>query len=324
MRHWKKKSMRYLLIDFGASYIKCVEYDSETEQYSNQSFHPSPFNTSSTITKQELKIILRGLLIEHHRVDRILICTILGGFYDGDTYHSWKSNQSGIASSCMIGGLFMDEPTFHIHEHHAKVFGIENFELGLKIIGYLDDTPIYSPLGDTDCVINSVMLDDYDILINMGTGSQVIRKTTRKSFIPSGRALLTFANFFEELGLDMFEYMSNLSLREVQNSSLIIDLNVFKQAHQYTDGGQIVGIHEGNFNLKNFIGSILKSYMNQYDQFISDVGCNRIILTGGIPKKLPIIHEYFSLMYPEKKVILDNHSIENTHRGMANYIQEYL
>lgn len=316
--------MKYLLIDFGASYIKCVEYDSQTEDYSNQSFHPSPFKTSQSITKQELRIILHGLILEHHTVDRILICTILGGFYDGETYHSWKSNVQGTPTSCMVGGLFVNEPTFHIHEHHAKVLRIKNFETGLEVIGYIDDKPIYSPLGDTDCVINSIRLDDHDVIINMGTGSQVVKKEGRKSFIPSGRAFLTFANFFEELGIDMFEYMSNLSLEEIRDSSLHINLNVFPQSHQYDGGGCVNGIQEGNFNMKNLIGSILRSYMNQYDDFISDKKYNRIILTGGIPKKLPVTHEYFSLKYPDKKIILDNHPIENTHRGMVNYIQEFL
>lgn len=316
--------MKYLLIDFGASYIKCVEYDSETEDYSNQSFHPSPFKTSATITKQELRIILHGLLLEHHTVDRIVICTILGGFYKDDTYHSWKSTVAGIPKSCMIGGLFIDEPTFHIHEHHAKVFGIENFETGLSIIGYIDDTPLYSPLGDTDCVVKSVQLSENDVLINMGTGSQVVNKTGRKSFIPSGRAFLAFANFFEEVGIDMFDYMSRLSVEEIECSSLDVNLNVFPQSHQYVGGGYIKGIQEGGFNLKNFIGSILRSYMSQYDEFICDAKYNHIILTGGIPKKLPVIHEYFSLKYPDKKIILDNHQIENTHRGMVKYIQEFL
>lgn len=316
--------MKYLLIDFGASYIKCVEYDSETEDYSNQSFHSSPFKTSATITKQELRIILQGLLLEHHAVDRIVICTILGGFYKDDTYHSWKSTVAGIPISCMIGGLFIDEPTFHIHEHHAKVFQIENFETGLKVIGYLDDKPIYSPLGDTDCVINSIRLDEHDVIINMGTGSQVVTKNGRKSFIPSGRSFLTFANFFTNLGIDMFDYMSNLSLQEIQQSSLHIDLNVFPQAHKYNGGGYISGIREDNFNLKNFISSILKSYMDQYHDYISDAKYKRIILTGGIPKKLPIIHEYFSVRYENKKIIVDNHKIENTHRGMVKYIEEYL
>ncbi len=316
--------MKYLLIDFGASYIKCVEYNSETEEYSNQSFHPSPFKINSTITKQNLRIILGGILLEHHGIDGVLICTILGGFYDGETYHSWKSTERGEPNSCMIGGLFIDEPTFHIHEHHAKVFKIENFESGLSVIGHINDIPLYSPLGDTECVINSVQLDDHDILVNMGTGSQVINKDGRKSFIPSGRAFLTFANFFSHLGIDMFDYMSNLSLQEIQQSSLHIDLNVFPQSHKYNGGGYINGIREDNFNLKNFIGSILKSYINQYDDYISDKKYNRIILTGGIPKKLSVIHEYLSVKYKDKKIIVDNHKIENTHRGMVNYIQEFL
>jgi len=316
--------MKYLLIDFGASYIKCVEYDSETEEYFNQSTHPSPFKTNSTITKQGLKIILHGILLEHHGVKRVLICTILGGFYDGETYHSWKSNEHGEATSCMIGGLFVDEPTFHIHAHHAKVFKMENFERGLSVIGYIDDVPFYSPLGDTDCVINSVQLDDHDVLINMGTGSQVVSKFGRKSFIPSGRAFLTFARFFEEIGIHLFDYMKAITISEIIDASLDVNLNVFQQSHWYTDGGFIGGIREDNFNIKNLVASLLKCYMEQYDEFLSDSEYSKIILTGGIPKKLPIIRDYFCVKYSDKKIILDDNEIENTHRGMVKYIGEYL
>lgn len=316
--------MKYLLIDFGASFLKVVEYDSETELYSNNYVVPSPFKHSNTITKDELRNLLHSVVSKHKDTERIVMCSILGGFYDGDTYHSWKSKESGVAVSCMISGLFDGEETFHVHEHQAKSLNIKEYETGLKLLGNFDGKEIYSILGDTDCVINSVRLTQYDVLINMGTGSQVAVKDSRKSFIPSGRALNVFYNFFYELGIDMFESMSELSIDDLNSATLSVDLNVFTQSHKYSGGGSINGINETGFTSKNLISSILKSYVDQYHEFISDKKYSRIILTGGISKKIPVIHEYLSLKYEDKKVIVDKNEIENTHRGIVNFIEEYL
>ena len=316
--------MKYLLIDFGASFLKVVEYDSDTELYSNNYSVPSPFKHSNTITKDELRNLLQSVVSKHTHIERIVICSILGGFYNGDTYHSWKSKESGVATSCMISGLFHGEKTFHVHEHQAKSLNIKDYETGLKLLGHFDGKEIYSILGDTDCVINSVRLTENDVLINMGTGSQVATKNSRKSFIPSGRALNVFYNFFSDLGIDMFEVMSELSLDDLNSATLTVDLNVFPQSHKYNNGGSINGINETGFTSKNLISSILKSYVDQYHEFVSDSKYSRIILTGGIPKKIPVIHEYLSLKYEDKKVIVDKSEIENTHRGIVNFIEEYL
>jgi|688.fasta_scaffold103991_3 hypothetical protein len=316
--------MRYLLIDFGASFIKTVEYNRITKEYTNPNNLISPFSEVNSISKNELKKILFEILNIHIGIDAIIICSILGGFYDENIYHTWKSNKKGISSSCMIGGLFIQEDTFHVHEHHAKYINTNEYISDIRVIGNLNDIPVYSPLGDTQCVIKSVELDDNDVLINMGTGSQVITKRSINSFIPSGRSLNVFSNFFKDLGIDFFDFAKSLTISDIIDSSMDINLNNFPEAHLYKSGGSISGITESNFTFKNLLSSVFKSYVNQYIDFIDENKVRRIILTGGIPKKIPIVSEYFLEIYPNKIIEVDKNIVENTHIGMVKYINEFL
>jgi hypothetical protein len=137
----------------------------------------------------------------------------------------------------------------------------------------------------------------------------------------------TFNEFFKSLGLDMFDILKTITIDDVKNSSLIIDLNTFPQAvayHKTIQGGHILGITEGNFNVINLLGSILKNFVEQYKEYILDSGCTNIVLTGGIPKKLPIIKQLFEIYYPSFTIIQDINEVENTHRGIASYIKKYL
>ena len=109
--------MKYLLIDFGASFIKSIIYNKDIDTYSDACNIVSPFQTQNEITKQELLSILQGLISSN--IDGVLICSILGGYYEGDTYHSWKGEQL-TKNYCLVSGLFSDTDSFHIHEHHQE------------------------------------------------------------------------------------------------------------------------------------------------------------------------------------------------------------
>ena len=310
--------MKYLLVDFGATYIKCAIYDKTQDSYIKGQTIPSPFSKTDKISKTELLDILSGIIHKHEKVDGVVICTILGGSYIGDEYHSWKSPQCIIGDKCMISGLINAKP----HVHHSPFTNANEYLNALEVIGIISSTPIYSSLGDTDCVIKSINLTPTSVAINMGTGSQVITQDKIERYFPSGRMFLTFYEFFKSIGVDMFEIMQNICVDDVVNSSLRMDLNVFQQSRNYTSGGSISNICEDDFNTHNLLGSILKEFVLQYKPFIKDN--NEILLLGGISKKIKILPELFRIFYPTSNVILLEDDIESTHKGMIVYIKEEL
>ena len=316
--------MRYWLIDFGASYVKTAIYTSETNKISEYKEWDSPFSLKNSISKQDLIHFLNSKKKYYSNLDKAVSCSILGGGYQGDVYYSWKDKLGKEGKHCLISGLFSESENYHLHSHH------QGKEQGLKLLGELDDLPFYSNLGDTNCVMKSLNLTPDDVAVNLGTGSQVFyisklnNNITTHSYIPSGRAFLVFQELFNSLGLDVFEYMSKLTFEEIQNSNLDVDLNVFPQSHLYNSGGYIQNINEHNFNYKNLLGSILKNYVKQYSEYIKLSGAKNLIITGGIPIKLPVIVDLFKNSYPNYNIKHNKTETPNTHMGMVEYIKEYL
>jgi hypothetical protein len=309
--------MQYLLIDFGATYIKCVVYNKETGTVEDSKQFESPFKTSTSVTSVSLHKLLSDIVLTYKRVDGIIICTILGGVWQRDVYHSWKISLDQ-GDSCLISGLFGSV----VHEDHKPFTTAKSYTKGLDIIGNINHTPVYSSLGDTDCVIRSIRLEEGEVAINMGTGSQVITKHNINRYFPAGRSFLAYQELFSSLGLDMFQLMDKLTTNTVLHSSLKVDLAVFSQARGYTDGGSISQINEGNFTVQNILGSLLKSFVLQYRESVGDA--KTIILVGGIAKKVRILPLLFEYYYPQARIILAEDEIESTHKGMINYINEQL
>ncbi len=310
--------MKYLLIDFGATYIKCAVYNKTQDQYVKGQIIPSPFFKVNKISKVELLNILFNIVSLHEKVDGIIICTILGGSYVENIYYSWKSFQSNKGDKCMISGLFNAKP----HIHHSPFTNSSEYSNKLEILGNILSTPIYSSLGDTDCVIKSINLAQNSVAINMGTGSQIITLNKIERYFPSGRMFLTFQELFQSIGINMFKLMDNIQIENVIHSSLNLNLNVFKQSRNYNFGGSISNINEGSFNIQNLLGSILKEFVLQYKSFIPEF--SEILLLGGISKKISILPDLFKIYYPKSTVILLEDDIESTHKGMIKYIKEEL
>lgn len=313
--------MKYLLIDFGASRIKTAIYNQITKKITVNFDKESPFKNSETITKEELNILLKDIIKEVQPVDGIITCTIVGGGWIGDVYHSWKSNNKNNKKHCLISGLFADTTNYHVHPHHDS---LQNSQYKLDILGYINNIPIYSSLGDTNCVIESLDLKKDEYAINIGTGSQVIYKNNDiviKKFIPAGRTFLVYDNFFKSCKLNFFEMLNDITPEQVYNSNLDIDLNLFKQAFNYTGGGSISNIQEDNFTINNLLASILRNFVLQYKQFITDESKINIILVGGIPKKISILKTLFEFYYPKNKIKINSGDIENTHLGMIKYLE---
>lgn len=315
--------MRYLLIDFGASFIKTAIYDSVSDSLKNFQEVKSPFVENSTIEKDEVRAILLKIVKQYTDIDRIVACSILGGYYKEDIYYSWKVGNGEKGSSCLLSELFREEKTFHIHEHHRLTVSAQEYIQGLEVLGHINKVPVYSILGDTDCVTESLELDSETVAINIGTGSQVISSTKRYSYIPAGRSFLVFEELFNSLGVSLFDYFKQLSVEDVQNSSLKINLNTFKQSHKYTTGGAIEGINEGSFNIKNLAGSILKELVLQYSEYIDKTNTSTIVLVGGIPHKIPVLHKLFQEYYPGISIRYESEEV-STHQGLVMFIKKYL
>jgi len=315
--------MRYLLIDFGASFIKVASYDSVSKEIKNLETLDSPFQKKYQIQALEIEKILKSIVDKNSPADGIMCCSILGGSYHDQLYYSWKDNPYKENQTCVISGVFYNSPNYHVHSHFS-----ENGSKEIKILGHVNSVPVFSCLGDTNCVIESLSLDSKNLCINIGTGSQIIYLNNDEikvhKFIPAGRALLTFQKFFASIGVDFFNLINNTSFNDVIFSDLKVDLNVFKQSHQYSTGGNILGIKEENFCINNLTGSILKSLVLQYEKYITKSGKQQILLTGGVPKKIKILPDLFRHFYPCFEISVLSGEIESTHLGMAKYIDKHL
>jgi hypothetical protein len=320
--------MKYLLVDFGASYIKNIVYDTDSKNILYSNTIDSPFKTSKRISRSKLKNILINIIEKTSNIDGIIICTIIGGGWIDDIYYSWQSDNKNVKEHCLISGLFINSRNYHVHAHH-KYNSLSETQDNLEILGKIKNIPIYSSLGDTNCVIKSLDLKNNEYIINIGTGSQVIykdrdNKININKYIPAGRALLVYDNFFKTLGLNFFKMLKTIKPEDVYASNLNINLNLFEQAFDYVNGGSISNINEDNLTINNLLGSILRCLVLQYKQFIKDKSKNTLILTGGIPKKLPILKKLFKFYYSNYKIKIILNNIEDTHLGMIRYLEDKL
>lgn len=314
--------MDYLLIDFGASRIKSILFNSSNNSFRNLKEFPSFFLNSDTLKLNEVKNFIDKIISYYDNIDKIITCSTLGGYYVHGIYYSWKSNNTPKLPQnpkCLIGGLFKSK----IYSHHAKSIGCSDFDSKIKVIGRYKGIPVLSSLGDTECAIKSVKLLKNELILNLGTGSQVVTLSKRYSFIPSGRMFLMFKSFFESLNKDFFNDLNEITINEIADSNLECNLNVFEQSYKFSNGGSIQGILETNFTYKNLLASILKSYINQYAEYIDLYNPERVYLIGGISKKLPSIKNYLEVLYPNINFTLNNTSYADTHLGLVNYIKEY-
>lgn len=170
--------------------------------------------------------------------------------------------------------------------------------------------PVYIGIGDLQASINAFNIKDNVLILNLATGSQIIniiheneisnkKNTSYRPFfenkylkcithIPSGRFLNIYVNFFKELDINFWDYIENITINDLYNSSLKINTNIFQK-----DGINIENIQENNFNIKNLISSILYNYIFQYIKLIKENNFkyDYIIISGGIGKKVKLIKE---------------------------------
>lgn len=76
---------------------------------------------------------------------------------------------------------------------------------------------------------------------------------------------------------------------------------------------------EHNFNLKNYLSSLIKSYIEQYFEIIEEysIKYSKIILAGGIPRKLNIIKKYIEEV-KNINVFINEFEQDETLNGLKN------
>ena len=191
-------------------------------------------------------------------------------------------------------------------------------------------------MGDLQASVYSFNLKQNPLIINLATGSQIISIENnflpckgisfRPYFdqylkcithIPSGRFLNIYANFFEQMNINFWEYINTLTLNDINSASLSITTDIFCDK-----GINILGITHNNFNLKNLISSIINSYVNQYIILIENfyLDYDYIFLSGGIGKKIPLIRKIIEDKL--KKEVIINKEDDDSLLGTIKFILE--
>ncbi|MAG27230.1 hypothetical protein CMI47_16985 [Candidatus Pacearchaeota archaeon] len=307
----------YLLIDFGASFIKTAEYDRKSQKLGKSLFFPSPFQHIAQISSYEIWDVLVNVVSHYENCSKIFSCSIMNGGYKDNIYHSWKSLIKEHDNVDLISGIFKDEKTFHQHQHHSPM-GKKN----LQLLGERNGKEFYSALADTECVRESVELKSKDYILNLGTGSQILGKSFTQSHIPSGRALQSYYKFFKSMGVDLFDEFKILEIVHLEDAQLKFDLNIFSESYNFKNGGSIFNILENNFTKQQFIASLFKGYIEQYCELLSQLEIENLYLTGGINRKNPLIEQYLAIkLAPHINIALLGDTQEDTHRGIKNIIE---
>jgi hypothetical protein len=194
--------------------------------------------------------------------------------------------------------------------------------------GKIGESEVYAPLGDLQSAVMGIDQDLKlgDVIINMGTGSQVIQigRTYREdvenrplfgyilnclTHIPSGRSMKFFKDLF-----DLPEY-STLEFDDVVGSKENINLGYFKSAHGFDGYGAVNNINE-NTTKYTIACSLMRCYIQQYVKILDEKfrDRSRIFLTGGIAKNIPIVKRLFEYYLNESVSVEDNDTLKGLYK----------
>ena len=230
------------------------------------------------------------------------ILCVIGGKYSGNL-HSTYAQSTGFFK--LNNKYFLNEKVFlnNISSNKKNLIGTVLFKGKTKYIsgGY----------GDLQTALYGSKIKKNEILINMGTGSQIILKNSKKvkhfekrnyfneiisckTHIPSGRSLNIIAEKIDKLTnkkKSFWKIFNNISLNELEECKDLIDLDYLKLK-------KFLNTNKYKKNYKKFITIVLKSYCDQYVTYVNALPLKKyklknIILLGGIPRQIPVIKQYF-------------------------------
>lgn len=171
---------------------------------------------------------------------------------------------------------------------------------------------VFAGCGDMQTACYGVDFDyTHEILINLGTGSQVLvagidvcndyemrlgcddilyRAITH---IPAGRMLSIFMKLFGAFSMNsepqFWNEWKSLTADEVLSAPIITDCKVFKAAWGYNDATGYLKVREEFLDKKIMLAGLAHSWLTQYKQAVeliaSDINPSQIVLSGGLSRR---------------------------------------
>jgi sugar (pentulose or hexulose) kinase len=207
---------------------------------------------------------------------------------------------------------------------------------------------VFGGIGDFQAAIDgSGLFDQYDGVLNLGTGSQVavrilenvppsaheIRIATDGTrlnvitHIPCGRALNVLASFLDSFsvkggGKEVFwEIWSSLSPGSVVESKLVSSLALFESAWSGSDSKGAIGLDETACSVSEVLEGIAKSWLLQYSNALSKVDplcrAKEIVVCGGVGNKSKFVIPVLEYLMPERKFsLISTQAGEETLEGL--------
>lgn len=358
-----------LLLDLGASRIKCYLVDQKTVIQSASVASPSMCNHGTVkgqfiVPESLYRTTILKLLnsLYSAEVDSVYVCSEMHGFLIDDYYISWKDTRAkfskeqadnfykitgmtlrpGMAYATLehenitnrqIGTLvdsFLDKPAEFVNISLASSLGFVDKHtqqysdqlLRNRISPVTTDIkqqigtvtvkskslPVYGGIGDLQSALLGTGLTQDDLVLNLGTGSQVVGTTESVdnyeirpmpdgsyvkviTHIPCGRALNIVADKF---GVDKFwQEWNNLTGDQVLNSDPTqANLSFFENAWQYSDSSGYIRFREHQ-SFQDLVASIAHSWLRQYVDVIELLDQKKqktnIILSGGVSHKTEFV-----------------------------------
>jgi len=193
---------------------------------------------------------------------------------------------------------------------HGEVIG--HIKLGGKAV------PCYTPVGDYQCALLGTLLERDELSLNISTGSQVSRLTSRMNLgdyqtrpffdgkflntfthIPAGRALDVLVDLVGEVARaqqielpDPWSYIA-LEALKVESTDLGVDLNFFSSP--FGDRGAISNIRQDNLTVGHLFRGAFNNMTERYYQCALRVWpertWQRLVFSGGLIGKLEALRQ---------------------------------
>lgn len=207
--------------------------------------------------------------------------------------------------------------------------------------------PVHGGYGDLQSSVYGVSPRSQQWIINLGTGSQVVIRSTselsgfeKRSYLnnetlqavthlPAGRALNLFANLFAEIrgekNPDYF-WRELEDIAEFADTAIIpIDLNVFQQSRYFGTGGKIEGIKETSFSMKQLLTSLIYGIVKNYADIVQQSGLKSnlpILLSGKMGEKIALFPDIIEHMC-KNKVVIPSSEVDSCLLGLQRiYIEK--